>query len=57
MKVCKSCGGEFTSNYQMSNKSAWHKQNSTIYLEQRYHECVKLINIRKLITFLNNYFL
>ena len=41
MIVCKSCGGKFTSNYQMSSTSEWHKPNSTISLEQRCPECGK----------------
>jgi len=41
MIVCKSCGGKFTSNYQMSNTSEWHKPNSTISLELRCPECGK----------------
>ncbi len=41
MIVCKSCGGKFTSNYQMSSTSEWHKPNSTLSLEQRCPECGK----------------
>jgi ribosomal protein L37AE/L43A len=41
MIVCKSCGGKFTSNYQMSSTSEWHKPNSTISIEQRCPECGK----------------
>ena len=41
MVVCKSCGGKFTSNYQMSNTSVLHKPNFSISLEQSCPECGK----------------
>jgi len=52
MVVCKSCGGKFTSNYQMSNTSVWHKPNSTISVEQSCPECGKTHQYTKIDHFL-----
>jgi len=45
--MCKSCGGKFTSKYQMSNTSVWHKPNSTISLELICPECGKTNDYEK----------